>query len=201
MSRALLVVDVQRDFCEGGSLAVTGGAAVAAAISAYLASVPDRYAAVIASRDWHRALDSNGGHFAWGASDPDYVDTWPVHCVADTTGADYHQDLDRTHITDHVRKGQGFPAYSMFQGVDENDVPTAGLLVSKDIRDVDVVGIASDYCCLATARDAVKGGYRVRVLTDLQAGVAPASTQAAYAELARLGAQLTTSAELSKGTT
>ncbi|MDX6230000.1 MAG: nicotinamidase/pyrazinamidase [Frankiales bacterium] len=196
MTRALLVVDVQRDFCEGGSLAVAGGSAVAAGISAYLATVPGRYAAVIASRDWHLANDSNGGHFAWGASEPDFVDTWPVHCVAGTPGADYHDDLDRTVITDHVRKGQGVPAYSMFQAVDQQGVPMPDLLSGKDIDAVDVVGLASDYCCLATGRDAVAAGLSVTVLTDLQAGVAAASTIAAYEELARIGATVTTSEEL-----
>jgi nicotinamidase/pyrazinamidase len=193
MTRALLVVDVQRDFCEGGSLAVGGGAAAAAGISAFARA---RYPVVVASRDWHDATGSNGGHFAWGASDPDYVSTWPVHCVAGTPGADYHDNLDRTVITDHVRKGQGVPAYSMFQGVDLDDLPMTELLARKGITAVDVVGIASDYCCLATARDALSAGLDVRVLTDLQAGVDPASTRAAYQELARLGAIVTTSEEI-----
>jgi nicotinamidase/pyrazinamidase len=196
MARALLVVDVQRDFCEGGSLAVAGGAAVAAGVSAYLAAVPGRYAAVIASQDWHHGHDSNGGHFAWGTGDPNYVDTWPVHCVADTPGADYHPGLDPSLISDHVRKGQGFPAYSLFQGVDPTGVPTPELMSAREITAVDVVGIASDYCCLATARDALQAGLTVRVLTDLQAGVAPASTTAAYEELAGLGAEILTSPEI-----
>jgi nicotinamidase/pyrazinamidase len=197
MPRALLVVDVQRDFCEGGSLAVTGGAAVAAGISTYVTRTNGRYAAVIASQDWHRAQESNGGHFAWDSGDPDFVVTWPVHCVAGTEGADYHDNLDRTGITDHVRKGQGFPAYSMFDGIDEDGIPMRELLSRKEIDAVDVVGIASDYCCLATARDALQAGLPVRVLTDLQAGVAQLSTEAAYAELAGLGAAVTTTEELS----
>ncbi|MDX6204528.1 MAG: nicotinamidase/pyrazinamidase [Frankiales bacterium] len=192
--RALLVVDVQRDFCEGGSLAVAGGAAVAAGISAF--ATRGRYTTVIASRDWHRAHDSNGGHFAWGAGDPDFVTSWPVHCVAGTPGAGYHDNLDRGVITDHVRKGQGVPAYSMFQGVDREGLPMPELLNRKGVTEVDVVGIASDYCCLATARDALAAGLEVRVLTDLQAGVDPASTRAAYEELAGLGAIVTTSEEI-----
>ena len=193
MTLALLVVDVQRDFCEGGSLAVVGGAAVAARISAFARG---RYETVIASQDWHRANDDNGGHFAWGASDPDYVTTWPAHCVSGTSGADYHDDLDQTVITDHVRKGDGQPAYSMFQGLDPDGRPMPDLLTGKGIDAVDVVGIASDYCCLATARDALAAGLRVRVLTDLQAGVDPAGTTAAYEELSRLGATITTSKEI-----
>ena len=197
MPGALLVVDVQRDFCEGGSLAVSGGAAVAAAITTYLGTAGSRYATVIASRDWHHSGDSNGGHFAWDGADPDFVSTWPVHCVAGTDGASYHEDLDATLIEHHVEKGQGVPAYSMFQGVDAGGFTVSELLQRKDIDAVDVVGIASDYCCLATARDALAAGYAVRVLTDLQAGVAPDSTTAAYDELARLGATITTSGETS----
>ncbi len=196
MTRALLVVDVQRDFCEGGSLAVAGGSAVAAGISVFAAAVPGRYAAVIASRDWHHAEDSNGGHFAWGAANPDFVDTWPVHCVAESAGAAYHDDLDLTLVTDHVRKGQGQPAFSMFQGTDDKGLALSELLLRKGIDAVDVVGIAADYCCLATARDALTAGLPTTVLTDLQAGVTPGSTNAAYDELARLGAIVTTSEEI-----
>jgi nicotinamidase/pyrazinamidase len=197
MARALLVVDVQRDFCEGGSLAVTGGAAVAAGISRFLADAGGRYAAVVASRDWHHAHDSNGGHFAWDTADPDFVSTWPVHCVEETDGAGYHDALDTALITDHVRKGQGVPAYSMFQAVDEDGVSMSDLLSRRDIDAVDVVGIASDYCCLATARDAIAAGLATTVLTDLQAGVSPASTAAAYEELGHAGAAVTTSEEIS----
>src|SRR4051812_32771255 len=197
MSRALLVVDVQRDFCEGGSLAVTGGAAVAAAITTYLGTAGSRYATAVASRDWHEGADSNGGHFAWGGADPDFVVTWPVHCVAGTDGASYHQALDASLIEHHVEKGQGEPAYSMFQGVDHHGLTVPDLLQRKDIDAVDVVGLASDYCCLATARDALAAGYSVRALPALKAGVAPDSTAAAYDELARLGATITTSGETS----
>jgi nicotinamidase/pyrazinamidase len=197
MARALLVVDVQRDFCEGGSLAVTGGAAVARDITTYLRTAAGRYTTVVASRDWHHAGDSNGGHFAWDGADPDFVATWPVHCVADSSGASYHEGLDASLIEHHVEKGQGLPAYSMFQGVDPDGVGVRELLQRKDIDTVDVVGIASDYCCLATARDALTAGLTVRVLTDLQTGVAPATTMEAYDELARLGAIITTSGETS----
>lgn len=196
MARALLVVDVQKDFCEGGSLAVAGGSAVAAGISRYVSDHRDRYAMVVASQDWHHANDTNGGHFADTASDPDFVNTWPVHCVGGTSGADYHDNLDAGIITTHVRKGQGVPAFSMFEGVDDNGVATRELLLDKDIDAVDIVGIASDYCCLQTAVDALRGGYAVCVLTDLQAGVAEVSTGLAYEMLASLGATVTTSREL-----
>jgi nicotinamidase/pyrazinamidase len=193
MARALLVVDVQRDFCEGGSLAVSGGAAVASAISSYAASTSGRYELVVASRDWHDAGSDNGGHFG---APPDFVDTWPQHCIAGTAGADYHEALVLPAATVHVRKGQGRPAYSMFQAAADDGATMPDVLLRKAISEVDVVGIASDYCCLATALDSLQAGLRVRVLTDLQAGVAPVSTAAAYAELDRLGAIVTTSGEV-----
>src|SRR4051794_31984139 len=106
MPRALLVIDVQNDFTEGGALGVAGGAAVAEGISGYLAGSTDVYDVVIASRDWHDGEGDNGGHFATTAP-PDFVDTWPPHCVAGTAGAEYHPALDTSLIDVHVRKGQG----------------------------------------------------------------------------------------------
>lgn len=196
MTRALLVVDVQNDFCEGGSLAVEHGAQVAADISAYLAAHPDRYAMVVASKDWHHAADTNDGHFPSGAAVPDYVHTWPPHCIEGTAGADYHPNLDQHLITNHVRKGQGHPAYSMFEAIDSQDIDMPELLFRKGIDAVDVVGLASDYCCLETALDALDAGYEVRVLTDLQAGVAEPTTTAAYTKLNQMGAVLTTTEDL-----
>src|SRR5918994_1300480 len=105
-TRALIVVDVQNDFCEGGALAVDGGSAVARAVTGYLADQADRYAMVVATRDWHAPLpDTNAGHFAVDAP-PDFVTTWPVHCVAGTAGAEYHPALTLPPGTVHVRKGQ-----------------------------------------------------------------------------------------------
>ncbi|MCR2828585.1 isochorismatase family protein, partial [Microbacterium sp. zg.Y909] len=86
MGKALFIVDVQNDFTEGGALGVAGGDAVAVAISRHLAASADQYALIVASRDWHDADGDNGGHFA--AGEPDFVDTWPVHCVAGTEGAE-----------------------------------------------------------------------------------------------------------------
>lgn len=113
MSRALLIVDVQNDFTEDGALAVAGGDAVAAAVTEFLALHAADYEVIIASRDWHDADGDNGGHFA---EDPDYVDSWPVHCVAGTDGAEYDPLFETAAVTHHVRKGQGEPAYSMFEG-------------------------------------------------------------------------------------
>lgn len=188
MGTALFIVDVQNDFTEGGALPVTGGDAVAAAITRHLAAHAGDYELIIASRDWHDADGDNGGHFA--AGDPDYVDTWPVHCVAGTEGAEYDPALVTDAVTHHVRKGQGQPAYSLYEGATEDGETVAELLTSRGILEVDVVGLATDHCVRASALDAIEHGRRVRVLTDLVAGVAPDSTDAALAELAHAGAEL-----------
>jgi nicotinamidase/pyrazinamidase len=187
MSRALLIVDVQNDFTEGGALAVAGGDAVASGVSAFLAEHAGEYAAIIASRDWHDADSDNGGHFA---PEPDYVDTWPVHCVADTDGAAYDPLLTTGAVTHHVRKGQGVPAYSMFEGVTEQGETVGDILAAHGVTDADVVGIATGHCVRASALDAVAHGVHVRVLTGLIAGVGEDSSQAALAELAHAGAEL-----------
>ena len=193
MTRALLVIDVQNDFTEGGSLGVEGGSAVAAGITEYLRSHPDQYDVVFASRDWHNGGDDNGGHFATG--EPDFVDTWPRHCVAGEPGADYHPALDTTLVDVHVRKGQGKPAYSIFEGVTDAGSGFTEALDELEVTDVDVVGIATDYCVRASALDAIAAGRHVRVLTDLIAGVAPASSDAALKELADAGADIIPSSE------
>jgi len=192
VTRALFIVDVQNDFTEGGALGVPGGAAVASGVSDYLAEHPERYDVVVASRDWHDGDNDNGGHFATTA-DPDYVVTWPVHCVAGTPGAEYHPALDTARIHVHVRKGQGMPAYSMFEGTTDDGATLPQLLADRDVTDVDVVGIATDYCVLASALDAVHAGGRVRVLADLVAGVADGTTRTAFERLAAEGVTVTDS--------
>lgn len=187
MSRALLIVDVQNDFTESGALAVVGGDAVAARITDFLAAHAAGYEVIIASRDWHDAEGDNGGHFAEA---PDFVDSWPVHCVADTDGAAYDPLLVTEAVTHHVRKGQGKPAYSMFEGVTDDGDTVAAVLSAAGVLSADVVGIATDHCVRASALDAIAHGVRVRVLTDLIAGVAPESSEGALAELAHAGAEL-----------
>lgn len=188
MTRALFIVDVQNDFTEGGALGVDGGDAVAVGVSRFLEAHRDDYALVIASRDWHDGDNDNGGHFADGQ--PDFVDSWPVHCVAGTEGAEYDPGLDTSAVTHHVKKGQGVPAYSLFEGVTDDGETVADLLTAHGVTDVDVTGIATDYCVRASALDAIAHGRHVRVLTDLVAGVAPDSSDAALAELAHSGAEL-----------
>jgi len=188
MSKALFIVDVQNDFTEGGALAVEGGDAVAERISRFLAAHAGDYALIVASRDWHDGDNDNGGHFA--AGEPDFVDSWPAHCVSGTAGAEYDPGLVTDAVTHHVKKGQGRPAYSLFEGTTEAGETVAGLLDAHGVVDVDVTGLATDYCVRASALEAIERGRHVRVLTDLIAAVAPASGEAALAEMAHAGAEL-----------
>lgn len=192
MTRALFIIDVQNDFTEGGALSVEGGGAIAAGISRFLAEHPDAYRFVFASRDWHSPDGDNSGHFAAGTA-PDFISTWPVHAVADTPGAEYHPALTLPEETIHIRKGQGEPGYSIFDGVDAAGEKTGELLIAHGVTDVDVAGLATDYCVRASVLDALEHGQHVRLLTDLIAGVKPDSSEAALAEMAHAGAVLATS--------
>lgn len=183
MSRALIVVDVQNDFCEGGSLPVTGGAQVARAIRQHiLKNITDRreyYKVVVFSKDWHIGGDhSNGGHFPPPGGAPDFVQTWPHHCIQDSPGSDFHEglgfdDLPNVVPSFHVfHKGKGQPAYSAFEG--QNAVGhtlTTYLNRMQKIDVVDVCGIATDYCVKATMIDAAKFGFDTRLLLPLTAAV------------------------------
>lgn len=189
MGKALFIVDVQNDFTEGGALGVDGGAAVARGVTDHLRAHADEYDLIVASRDWHDGDNDNGGHFA-GDGEPDFVSSWPVHCVAGTPGADYHPAFETDRVTHHVHKGQGVPAYSLFEGRTESGATVHELLEEHGIHSVDVAGIATDYCVRASALDALEHGRSVRVLTSLIAGVAPATSEAALAELAHAGAEL-----------
>ncbi|MFJ3031097.1 isochorismatase family protein [Rothia terrae] len=185
MPKALIIVDVQNDFCEGGSLATEAGAEVAALISEYVENHHTEYEAIVATQDWH--VDP-GEHFS---ETPDYKNSWPVHCKAESFGAELHEDLDTDYITAYFRKGEFEAAYSGFEGLlapedtvmtgerDANapvapETPKVSLddwLQEQEITDLDVVGIATDFCVRATALDAVDAGYETRVLTDLTATV------------------------------
>ncbi|GAB97739.1 nicotinamidase/pyrazinamidase [Kineosphaera limosa] len=190
--RALIVVDVQNDFCEGGSLAVTGGAAVAEAIAGYVEAHRSDYATVVATADWH--IDP-GDHFS---PTPDYVDSWPVHCVAGTSGAQFHTGFApaMAHVEAVFRKGEYAAAYSGFEGSTPERgghggrIGLADWLAETGVQEVDIVGIATDYCVRATALDAVKAGLPTRVLLDLTAGVAHESTVRTLADLRQAGAEL-----------
>lgn len=202
MTKALIVVDQQVDFCEGGSLAVEGGLTVGERIANLLANHRGDYGIVVATKDWHDAPPSNnGGHFALDPEQPDYVNTWPVHCVSGTPGAEFSPALAE-YVADHplptVHKGMGIAAYSGFEGIfpvtqrqrEENllaaifgdadldfvpphkAVRLADYLNAVLVDEVDVVGLAADYCVAATARDAIKAGFKAHVLPDFTAGIA-----------------------------
>ncbi|HEY8479530.1 MAG TPA: isochorismatase family protein [Spirillospora sp.] len=183
--KALIIVDVQNDFCEGGSLAVGGGAGVAASISDYVAGHRSDYAHVVATRDFH--LDP-GDHFS---DDPDFVDSWPPHCVIGTPGADFHPNLNLAPIEAVFSKGRENAAYSGFEGVSDDDQPLAEWLTARGVDAVDIVGIATDHCVRATAVDASRAGLRTRVLLDLTAGVSKPTVDKALEELKQEGVELT----------
>ena len=184
--RALIIVDVQNDFCEGGSLAVPGGAGVAGAISAHLTAAMGSYDRIVATRDHH--VDP-GGHFS---DHPDYADSWPRHCVSGTPGEEFHPALDTTLVEEVFSKGAYAAAYSGFEGLSRTGAKLANWLRERGITDVDVAGLATDYCVRATAADAAAEGFGTRVLVPLTAGVAPETTQQALADLSAAGVTLVT---------
>ncbi|WP_149361157.1 nicotinamidase [Lolliginicoccus suaedae] len=182
--RALIVVDVQNDFCEGGSLAVEGGSATAAEISALIADTADRYDTIVATRDYH--IDP-GAHFS---SEPDFVDTWPVHCKVGTSGAEFHPSLDLHGVEEVFSKGAYTAAYSGFEGASADGTTLADWLRSRGITSVDIVGIATDHCVRATALDAAREGFGTTVLLDYTVGVAPSSIENALEQLRGEGVAL-----------
>lgn len=205
MPKALIIVDVQNDFCEGGSLATERGAEVAALISEYIETRHGDYEAIVATLDWHV---NPGDHFS---DTPDYKTSWPRHCVAESRGADTHENLDTDYIEAFFRKGAFEAAYSGFEGLlapensvmtgereagaaVEDEIPKLSLddwLQEHEITDVDVVGIATDFCVKATALDAVDAGYETRVLLDLTAPVSEEGQDDAVDELEDAGVTVT----------
>lgn len=212
MKRALIVVDTQPTFCEGGGLPVEGGNAVAGRIGAFVAEsvAAGRYAEIVASQDWHI---EPGDHWAGDGTTPDFARSWPRHGPAGEPESDLHPDLLAAlgaepgtipaAVTALVRKGMHEAAYSAFEGVvvDDPDAaePTGPLLADwlrdRGVTDVDVVGIATDHCDRATALDAVRAGFGTRLLVDLTVGVARDSTEAALDEMGRAGVAILESAD------
>jgi nicotinamidase/pyrazinamidase len=176
VARALIIVDVQNDFCEGGSLPVTGGAAVAAGVSLALEMAGDRWDHVVATKDWH--IDP-GDHFS---DHPDYRDTWPAHCVVGSGGAEFHPALATDRVEEVFHKGEHQAAYSGFEGHSESGETLADWLRSRSVTEVELVGIATDHCVRATALDARRAGFDTTVLLNLTAGVAQGTTDAALEE-------------------
>ncbi|MEP6651061.1 MAG: isochorismatase family protein [Lapillicoccus sp.] len=187
--RALLVVDVQNDFCEGGSLAVAGGAEVAGLIAVFVDAHADDYATIAATADWH---EDPGAHFS---HDPDFVDTWPPHCRVGTVGADFHPAVKPavSQAKAVFRKGLFRAAYSGFEGHSpepDTGQPLSDWLADQDIGAIEIMGIATDHCVRATAVDAARLGFRVRVHLNLTAGVLPTTTARTLDELRAVGAEL-----------
>lgn len=181
--RALIVVDVQNDFCEGGALAVAGGAAVAAAVNDFVDS--HEYDVVVATRDFH--IDP-GAHFS---EHPDYVDSWPVHCVVGTPGAEFHPAFDASVAGRAVfSKGAYSAAYSGFEGADEDGTSLEQWLRAHHVTDVDIIGIATDHCVRATALDAAAAGFGTTVLLPLTAAVSETTAASALEHMRKGGVQL-----------
>ena len=180
MASALIVVDVQNDFCEGGSLAVAGGAEVARRIAELIAA-DHPYDHVVATRDHH--VDP-GDHFA---EQPDFVDSWPAHCVAHTEGAQHHPSLERAPFAEIFDKGEYAAAYSGFEGASADGEALADWLRHRDVDRVDVCGIATDHCVKATALDAARNGFATTVLLDLTAAVNPAAVDGVIGKLTEAG--------------
>lgn len=184
MGTALIVVDVQVDFCEGGAMGVAGGAATARAISAHISARGGRYTHIVASRDYH---DDPGAHFS---ATPDFLDSWPVHCRVDEPGAAFHPALDVAAIEEVFSKGLREAASSAFEASTPLGENLAFWLGERGVDAVDVVGIATDHGVRATALDARRAGFATRALLDLTAGVAPATTERALAEMGAAGVEL-----------
>lgn len=209
---ALIIVDIQKDFCEGGTLAVEGGAQTAALVTEYMNQCGQKFDVIATTRDWH--IDP-GPHFS---DTPDFNDTWPVHCVAGTDGAELHEDLDPESIDAEFLKGQYDDGYSGFDGVlgepdmirsqdgmagpygataaaaaasDDSSITMDEWLRENRVENITVVGIATDHCVRATAMDASDAGYEVRVITNLTSGVLEQTTEAAIEEMEDSGVMLT----------
>lgn len=179
--RALIVVDVQPTFCEGGALAVAGGNAIAEKIASYAKANRQHYEYVVTTQDWH--VDP-GEHFSLT---PDFVDTWPPHGVAGTTEAELHPALAELEADAAVRKGEFAAAYSGFEGKDESGAGLHELLTQARVTAVDVVGLAESHCVLETALDAHQLGYTTRVLSDLTVPVSPEQGERAHATMREAG--------------
>ena len=184
--RALIIVDVQNDFCEGGSLPVTGGARVASDIAELLKD-GSAYDHVVATKDHH--VDP-GEHWA---KEPDFVDTWPVHCRVGTEGEAFHPNLDPQPFDAIFLKGEHEAAYSAFDGRTTSGTTLADWLRERDVASLDICGIATDYCVRSTAEDAAAEGFETTVLIDLCAGIAPETIEAALTAMKEAGVEVTAS--------
>jgi nicotinamidase/pyrazinamidase len=188
MRNALLVVDLQNDFVQGGSLPVPNGMQVAAQVARHIRHFKTEYQFVVASRDYHEDPD---GHFS---ATPDFLTTWPPHCVIGTPGAAFVPPIANLvrekFIQTIVSKGRHAAAYSAFEGLDSRGHPLLDVLKEQRIDHIDICGIATDYCVRASALDARKNEFQVRILVNLCAAVAEATGLQAIEELKAAGCQV-----------
>ncbi|MCT6811257.1 MAG: isochorismatase family protein [Bifidobacterium sp.] len=203
MSKALIVVDVQPTFCEGGELGVEGGNATAGKIADYVHNHAGDYAYMATTQDWHI---EPGSHWS---DHPDFADTWPKHGVAGSPGAELHPKIRGLGIAHHFKKGQYSAAYSGFEGIEDNTdriqsreefaaarssgVTLADALTQAGVGQVDVVGIAESHCVKETALDAAKLGYQVTVFEDLTVPVSEDQGVEARKAMAQAGIRLLSS--------
>lgn len=184
MSKALIIVDVQPTFCEGGELPVEGGNAVAERIAEYVRENPDSYDVIVTTQDWH--IDP-GEHFS---DTPDFVDSWPPHGVAGSENAALHPAIANLDADVVFKKGQYAAAYSGFEARDGLGNSPDEILAYYDIDEVHVVGLAQSHCVKETALDAVRLDYETVVITDLTAPVSKELGEAAEAQMRDAGVQL-----------
>ncbi|WP_369369771.1 isochorismatase family protein [Promicromonospora sp. Populi] len=188
--RALIVVDVQPTFCEGGELATEGANAIADRVAAYAATHRDRYVTVLTTQDWH--IDP-GEHFS---ETPDFVDSWPPHGIAGSPNAELHPALADLNPDARLKKGQYSHGYSGFDGADEHGRTLETVLSDAEVTAVDVVGLVESHCVKHTALDARRAGLAARVLTDLTIPVSPEQGRLAEQELTAAGVDLRDSSTL-----
>lgn len=188
-NRALIIVDVQPTFCEGGALGVDGGNQTAQKIADFVTKNADEYAFIVTTQDWH--IDP-GTHFS---ENPDFIDTWPPHGVAGTPEAELHEEIAALPFDASVKKGQYAAAYSGFEGTTENGETLEELLREHEIQAVDVVGIAESHCVKDTALDALRAGWQVRVFSDLTVPVSAELGIAARAQMDEAGIEQISSSE------
>lgn len=187
MNAALLIVDVQNDFCPGGALQIIDGDRVVEPINRAAQLFAAAGLPVLASRDWH---PPDTRHFR------QFGGVWPVHCVQWTPGADFHPDLRLPEGTIILSKGINpeLDGYSAFEGVTADGRLLAKLLRDLQVRKLYIGGLATDFCVLCTAREALRSGFEVTILTDAVAGVdiVPGASAGAIEEMERSGAHMAT---------
>jgi len=184
---ALIIVDMQNDFCEGGALPANGGNQTGHDIANYLRVRHESYQLILTTQDWHVAP---GAHFS---EEPDFRDSWPPHCRAGTTGADFHPALKNLveDLSDaQIRKGMHSAAYSAFEGEHPDGMLMREFLTSQEIRQLDIVGLCTDYCVAATALHSAQFGFRTRVLIDLTSGVSADTTETAIRKMRAAGVEI-----------